>query len=144
VWLDIKGNPNVFAYIEPVVRAATAKAAAANRNLTIFAGLPSDDVIAEFNKQPSYSGSGGTTPLPTLAEVSLDDVIATKSSFFGPRYSEGLLLPDVEQAHKLGVKVISWTLNDKNIIKNYLQNRKFDGFITDYPAYVVYDFYTMY
>ncbi|HWA35567.1 MAG TPA: glycerophosphodiester phosphodiesterase [Cyclobacteriaceae bacterium] len=144
VWLDIKGNPNVFAHLEPIVRAKVAKASAANRKLTIFAGLPSDEVIAEFNNQPSYSGGGGTVPLPTLAEVSLDDVIATKSSYFGPRYSEGLLLSDVERAHSMGVKVISWTLNDKNIIRNYLQNGKFDGFITDYPAYVVYDYYTMY
>jgi hypothetical protein len=39
--------------------------------------------------------------------------------------------------------VISWTLNDKGLIKNYIQNGQFDGFISDYPAYVVYDFYTM-
>jgi hypothetical protein len=25
-----------------------------------------------------------------------------------------------------------------------LQNGQFDGFITDYPAYVVYDYYTMF
>ena len=142
VWLDIKGNPNVFAYLEPIVRAAYAKAAAQNRNVTIFAGLPSKDVIAEFKKQPTYSG--GPLPLPTLCELSMSDVIDNKSSFFGPRYSEGLLLEDVEAAHSMGVKVISWTLNDKRIMKNYLQNGKFDGFITDYPAYAVYDFYTLY
>jgi glycerophosphoryl diester phosphodiesterase len=142
VWLDIKGNSNVFAYLEPVVRAAYARAAAAKRTVTIFAGLPSSDVIAEFKKQPTYSS--GSFPLPTLCEVSIGDVTENKSLFFGPRYSEGLLLEDVEIAHKMGVKVISWTLNDKNIILNYLQNGKFDGFITDYPAYVVFDFYTMY
>ncbi len=142
VWLDIKGNPDVFKYLEPVVRNAYARAAAQNRTVTIFAGLPSTDVIAEFKKQPSYSS--GASPLPTLCELSLSDVKENNSSFFGPRYSEGLILSDVEEAHKIGVKVISWTLNDKNIIKNYLQNGKFDGFITDYPAYVVYDFYTMF
>jgi glycerophosphoryl diester phosphodiesterase len=140
VWLDIKGNPDVFAYLEPVVRSANARAAAQNRNVIIFAGLPSTDVIAEFKKQPTYSS--GASPLPTLCELSLGDVVDNKSSFFGPRYSEGLLLSDVEAAHKIGVKVISWTLNDKNIIKNYIENGQFDGFITDYPAYVVYDFYT--
>jgi glycerophosphoryl diester phosphodiesterase len=142
VWLDIKGNPDVFTYLEPIVRKAYDRAAAQNRNLVIFAGLPSKDVIDEFKKQPTYSS--GSAPLPTLCELSMDDVIANKSSFFGPRYSEGLLLEDVEAAHKIGVKVISWTLNDKKIIKNYLQNGKFDGFITDYPAYVVYDFYTLF
>ena len=111
-------------------------------SIVIFAGLPSEDVITEFKKQPTYSS--GQFPLPTLCELSLDDVIDNKSSFFGPRYSEGLLLEDVAAAHKMGVKVISWTLNDKKIIKNYLQNGQFDGFITDYPAYVVYDFYTLF
>jgi len=142
VWLDIKGNPEVFKYLEPVVRKAYARAASQGRDVVIFAGLPSTDVIDEFKKQPSYSAA--PNPLPTLCELSMSDVINTKSSFFGPRYSEGLLLEDVAQAHSLGVKVISWTLNDRNIIKNYLQNGKFDGFITDYGAYVVYDYYTMY
>jgi glycerophosphoryl diester phosphodiesterase len=54
------------------------------------------------------------------------------------------LLEDVVKAHANGIKVISWTLNDKGLIKNYLQNGEFDGFITDYPAYVVYDYYTMF
>jgi glycerophosphoryl diester phosphodiesterase len=67
-----------------------------------------------------------------------------KSKYFGPRFSEGVLLDDVAKAHSNGIKVISWTLNDKGLIKNYLQNGQFDGFITDYPAYVVYDYYTMF
>ena len=142
VWLDIKGNPNVFQYLEPVVRTAYARAALANREVTIFAGLPSSDVISEFKKQPTYSS--GKFPLPTLCELSLSDVQTNGSRFYGPRYSEGLLLDELEAAHNIGVRVISWTLNDKNIIKNYLERGKFDGFITDYPAYVVYDFYTMY
>lgn len=141
-WLDIKGNPDVFKYMEPVVRNAYARAKAQNRDVVIFVGLPSKDVITEFKKQPSYSAAPNA--LPTLSELSMSDVIDNKSSFFGPRYSEGLLLSDVELAHSMGVKVISWTLNDKNIIKNYLQNGKFDGFITDYAAFAVYGYYTMY
>ena len=45
--------------------------------------------------------------------------------------------------HGLGMKVFSWTLNDRTIILDYLKNGNFDGFISDYPAYVVYDYYTM-
>jgi glycerophosphoryl diester phosphodiesterase len=138
IWLDIKGNKDIFKYLEPVVRTAYARATMQNRAVTIFAGLPSADVIDEFNKQPSYSN------LPTLSEQSLDIAIQNKSKFFGPRFTQGLLLEDVTKAHANGIKVISWTLNDKGLIKNYLQNGQFDGFITDYPAYVVYDFYTMF
>ncbi len=155
VWLDIKGNDDIFKYLEPVIRNAYSRAVAQNRDITIFAGLPSDDVIAEFNAQPTYKTNNSnyindtpypkyTLPLPTLCELSVDCAIANGSRFFGPRYSEGLLLPDVDRAHAAGIKVISWTLNDKNTIKNYLQNGRFDGFITDYPAIVVYNYYTMF
>jgi glycerophosphoryl diester phosphodiesterase len=139
-WMDIKGNPNIFKYLEPIVRNAYARAATKNRNVTIFAGLPTDDVIGDFNNNPSYGLA--TNPLPTLCELSIDCAIENKSSFFGPRYSEGLLLADVEKAHANNIKVISWTLNSKGIIKDYLKNGQFDGFITDYPAYVVYSYYT--
>jgi glycerophosphoryl diester phosphodiesterase len=147
-WMDIKGNTDIFKYLEPVVRNAYAKAEAQNRDIVILGGLPSDDVIAEFNKQPTYkttnTGYSYSLPLPTLCELSVDKALENGSTFFGPRFSMGLLLDDVERAHNNGIKVISWTLNGKNIITDYLQNGKFDGFITDYPAYVVYDYYTMF
>src|SRR6478609_3432069 len=46
-WMDVKGNPNIFKYLEPIVRNAYARAASKNRTVTIFAGLPSDDVIQD-------------------------------------------------------------------------------------------------
>ena len=142
LWMDIKGNPNIFKYLEPIVRNAYTRAASKNRDVTIFAGMPSEDVIQDFNNNPDYGLAAN--PLPTLCEQSVDLAIQNKSSFFGPRYSEGLLLADVEKAHANNIKVISWTLNSKGIIKDYLKNGKFDGFITDYPAYVVYNYYTMF
>lgn len=145
-WMDIKGNPDIFKYLEPIVRNGYERAASKNRNVVIFAGLPSSDVIDELNKQPTYKSTNPayaySDPLPTLAEESVDKAIANNCQFFGPRYTLGLLLPDVERAHDQGIKVISWTLNARGLIINYLQNGKFDGFITDYPAYVVYEFYT--
>ena len=138
MWLDIKGNTDIFKYLEPVIRKAYARAAAQNRRVVLFAGLPSADVIDELHKQPSYSD------LPTLCEQSVDLAIENGSKFFGPRFTEGLVLDAVAKAHNNGIKVVSWTLNDKDLIKNYLANGQFDGFISDYPAYIVYDFYTMF
>jgi glycerophosphoryl diester phosphodiesterase len=137
-WMDIKGNPGIFKYLEPIVRKAYARAATQNRTVVIFAGMPSEDVIDEFHSQPTYAD------LPTLCEQSLQLAIDNKSKFYGPRFTQGLLLDEVTKAHANGIKVFSWTLNDKGLIKDYLQNGQFDGFITDYPAYVVYDFYTMF
>jgi len=137
-WMDVKGDPDVFMYLEPIVRNAYANAAAKNRNVIIFADLPSQKVIDEYKEQPSY------TSLPTMCETSLDDVITLNCQYWGPRYTLGLLLDDVEKAHNKNIKVMSWTLNSKDLIHDYLINGKFDGFISDYPAYVVYDFYTLF
>jgi glycerophosphoryl diester phosphodiesterase len=137
-WMDIKGNPGIFKYIEPVVRNAYAHAAVKGRDVEIIAGIPSTEVIDEYKALPSYSD------LPRLCELSLQDAIDLKCKYFGPRYTLGLLIDDVNKAHSMGMKVFSWTLNDKRIINSYLVNGKFDGFITDYPAYVVYDYYTLF
>lgn len=149
-WMDIKGNPDIFKYLEPIVRRAYARAAVKNRDVVIFAGLPSSDIIAELKKQPTYQSNNPaysySLPLPTLAEETMDKAIELGSQFFGPRYTLGLLLPDVQRGHSQNppIKTISWTLNARGLITNYLQNGEFDGMITDYPTYVVYDFYTMF
>ena len=138
MWLDVKGDPDVFEYLEPVVRRAYAKAAAANRKIVIVTDLTSDKVVSEFESWPDYNS------LPTMSELSLDDAIKHNCKFWAPRYSLGLLLDDVHKAHRLGIKVLSWTLNDRNLIRDYMTNGNFDGFISDYPAYIVYDYYTLF
>ena len=137
MWLDVKGDPDIFRYLDPIVRAAYSKAALANRQVVIIADLTSSEVVSEFHQWPDYAS------LPTICELSLDDAINNNCQFWGPRYTLGLLLDQVAKAHSLGIKVLTWTLDDKNLIEDYLQNGKFDGFITDFPAYVVYDFYTL-
>jgi hypothetical protein len=107
--------------------------------VVIYADMPSTTVIGQFQEYPAYRESG----LPTMCELTLQDVIDNGCTRWGPRYSRGLLLDDVEQAHAQGIKTISWTLNDKGLIRNYIENGQFDGFISDYPAYVVYDWYTL-
>ncbi len=139
MWMDVKGDDSVFQSLLPVVQKAYAHAAASGRDVVIFADLPSEKVIGQFQSYPAYRDSG----LPTMCELELQNVIDNGSTRWGPRYSRGLLLSEVEQAHAQGIKVVSWTLNDKTLIRNYIENGQFDGFISDYPAYVVYDYYTL-
>jgi glycerophosphoryl diester phosphodiesterase len=138
LWLDIKGNKDIFKYLEPVIRKGYARAAAQNRTVHFIAGMPSADVIAEYKKQPSYAS------LPTLCEQSVELAIENGSKYYAPRFTEGLVLDAVQKAKANGIKVLSWTLNDKNMIRSYLVNGQFDGMISDYPAYVVYDYYTLF
>lgn len=137
-WMDVKGDPDVFKYMEPVVRNAYARAQATNRDVVIFADLPTEDVITEYKKQPSYGAD-----LPCMCELSMQDAIDNNCKYFGPRFSLGLLLDDVNRGHTLGIKSFSWTLNDFPTIQKYLQNGKFDGFDTDYPAIVIYQYYAL-
>jgi len=138
-WMDIKGNDSVFQALQPVILRAQAHAKAMGRNVTIYADLPSTTVISEFQSYPAYRAD---TSLKTMCELTLQDVIDNGCTRWGPRYSRGLLLSDVATAHSLGIKVISWTLNNEELIANYMQNGQFDGFISDYPCFVVYDWYT--
>jgi glycerophosphoryl diester phosphodiesterase len=139
-WMDIKGDDGIFQALQPVVLNAQAHAKAVGRNVVIYADMPSTTVIGQFQSYPPYRAD---TSLKTMCELTLQDVIDNGCTRWGPRYSRGLLLSDVAQAHSMGIKVISWTLNDEGLLANYMKNGQFDGFISDYPCFVVYYWYTM-
>jgi len=139
LWLDIKGDVGVFEALLPVVQNAYNHAEAVGRKVVMYVDMPSTTVISQYQAYPPYRASG----LPSMCELTYQDVIDNGCTRWGPRYSRGLLLDEVAQAHAAGIRVISWTLNDKTLIRNYIQNGQFDGFISDYPAYVVYDWYTL-
>jgi len=138
-WMDIKGDNGIFQALQPIILNAQSHAKAVGRNVVIYADLPSTTVISEFQSYPAYRAD---TTLKTMCELTFQDVIDNGCTRWGPRYSRGLLLSDVATAHSMGIKVISWTLNDEGLIANYMKNGQFDGFISDYPCFVVYDFYT--
>lgn len=135
LWMDIKGGKDIFKYIEPLVRKAYAKAAAANRRVVLIAGIPSDEVVSELHAQPTYKA------LPTLFEQSVDLAIENNGLFYGPRFTEGLHLEEADKAHSKKIKMFCWTINKQRTIKKYLKEGKFDGFLTDNPAFVVYELY---
>jgi glycerophosphoryl diester phosphodiesterase len=138
LWLDIKGGKDVFKYLEPLIRKAYAKAAATNRHVVLLSGIPSDEVLDELHARPTYKG------LPTLFEKGVDLAIENDGSFYGPRYTEGLHLKEAEMAHSKGIKMVCWTLNKERLIRQYLKEGAFDGFLTDNPAFVLYNFYTLF
>lgn len=138
-WMDIKGDDGIFQALQPIVLNAQAHAEEVGRNVVIYADMPSTTVIGQFQSYPAYRAD---TSLKTMCELTLQDVIDNGCTRWGPRYSRGLLLSDVAQAHSMGIRVISWTLNDEGLLANYMKNGQFDGFISDYPCFVVYDWYT--
>ncbi len=88
---------------------------------------------ARYNLQP-----GGEGPSPWLANLDFDDYssIPTLVHAFGAdilsSYYREIERKDVEEAHRLGIKVIPWTVNDQRIMKKLI-GWGVDGIITDEP-----------
>jgi len=88
---------------------------------------------AWYNLQP-----GGEGPSPWLAGLDFDDYTSIPAlvhrfgaDILSPYYRE-IELRDVEEAHRLGIKVIPWTVNDQRIMKKLI-GWGVDGLITDTP-----------
>ena len=88
---------------------------------------------ARYNLQP-----GGEGPSSWLANLDFDEyssiptlVHAFGADILSPYYRE-IERRDVEEAHRLGIKVIPWTVNDQRIMKKLI-GWGVDGIITDTP-----------
>ena len=93
-WIDVKGDVGIFQALMPVIKNAQAHAQAVGRHVEIFADIPSQSVIDEFQSFPDYRAD---TSLKIMCELQLQDVIDNGGTRWGPRYSRGLLLSDVAQ-----------------------------------------------
>jgi glycerophosphoryl diester phosphodiesterase len=92
---------------------------------------------AWYNLQPGGEGSS-----PWLAGSDVDDfdgvpelVHAFGARILSPYYRE-IDRRDVEEAHRLGLKVIPWTVNDRRIMKKLI-DWGVDGIITDTPDQLI-------
>jgi glycerophosphoryl diester phosphodiesterase len=92
---------------------------------------------ALYNLQP-----GGEGPSPWLAGFDIDDfggvselVHAFGAQILSPYYRE-IDRRDVEEAHRLGLKIIPWTVNDPRVMKRLI-DWGVDGIITDTPDRLV-------
>jgi glycerophosphoryl diester phosphodiesterase len=92
---------------------------------------------ARYNLQPGGEGSS-----PWLAGFDIDDfdgvselVHAFGAQILSPYYRE-IDSRDVEEAHRLGLEVIPWTVNDPRIMKRLI-DWGVDGIITDTPDRLV-------
>ena len=59
------------------------------------------------------------------------DLLGFTPAIYSP-YFEKVTLATVEQCHKMGMKIIPWTVNDTEQMKK-LMLLGVDGIITDYP-----------
>lgn len=139
VWLDIKGDPNVFNDLAPSILKTYQLAASKNRKIEIFYGLPSEDVYNQFINFSATTGSN--TTLPSLCEIGLKEAKAIKSKVWAPRWTLGYLINEVSEALANNISVITWTIDEESFIKKYIQEANFNGILSNYPSIVAYYHY---
>ena len=134
VYLDTKFAES-FQQLRNIQAEYQAKAAAAGRNVEFLIGLPTQEQVDQFLLLPNY------TTIPSLCELTIEDVRALNSAVWAPRWTLGTQNEKVAEMHAEGRRVFVWTMDVPVYIDQYLDEGDFDGILTNYPSYVAYAHY---
>jgi glycerophosphoryl diester phosphodiesterase len=134
VWLDVK-DCDSLQIISSIQSEFLQKAAAAGRSIQIWIGLPSEAEVNKFMKLPGYHS------IPSLCELSLDDVNKINGEVWAPRWTLGLQNEQVAKAHAAGKKAFVWTLDVPDYINQFIADGHFDAILSDYSPLIAYSFY---
>ena len=134
VWLDIKSE-GLIADVTKVQKKYVNKAKALKNDLEILIGLPTEEAVNE------YMSLKDKKDIPSLCELSIENVRATNAIVWAPRWSLGLQNTESEIMHGDGRRVFTWTLDEQEFIKYYIESGNFDGILTNYPTVVAYEYY---
>jgi glycerophosphoryl diester phosphodiesterase len=136
VWLDMKSTKNDIPEVIQIQKDILQRAEELGKKLEIYVGLPTDDKVEHFMSHPDWE----TTT--SLNEFEPDDARRTKSEVWGPRWTLGMQNATVLQMQSEGRKVITWTMDDPDFIKQYMYEGHFNGMVTNYPTLVAYYHYS--
>ncbi|MCX6245915.1 MAG: glycerophosphodiester phosphodiesterase [Bacteroidetes bacterium] len=136
VYLDMKEKVPTMSAVVPIQKEMIQRAKDQGRDLHIYIGIPSTDGMNDFMNQPDYKN------IPSLCELSTDDVQTLNSMVWAPRWTQGTQNELVDQMHSQGRIVWTWTLDDVDWIRTFINDGHFDGILTNYPFIVGYYHYT--
>lgn len=134
VYLDMKSAEAVPACI-PIQLRAMERAAAKGRDILIVMGIPTTDVLDALKAYPDYQN------VPTLCELTVEDVRAVNSKVWAPRWTLGTQNDLVQQMHNEGRLAVCWTIDSPRWIQNYVETGHFDGLLTNFPYVEAYYHY---
>ena len=134
VWLDTKfiGSMQILRDIQAEF---IQKAAAIGRTITITIGIPDKQVLTQFKGLPGYK------TIPSVNELTQQDVSDVNSMIWGPRFTLGLQNEEVSAEQAKGRRVFVWTLDVPENIREYIYNGRFNGILSNYPSAVAYYYY---
>jgi glycerophosphoryl diester phosphodiesterase len=135
VWLDMKSETPAMSTVIPIQQAMLQRAAEKGRDLVILIGLPTTDAMNDFMNYPDYKN------IPSLCELTLDDVRNINARAWAPRWTLGLQNEDVQTMHNEGRKAYCWTIDQIGWIQEYVNDGHFDGLLTNFPSIVAYYHY---
>ncbi|MEI7724247.1 MAG: glycerophosphodiester phosphodiesterase, partial [Bacteroidota bacterium] len=93
------------------------------------------DVLNALKAYPDYQN------VPSLCELTVDDVKAVNSKVWAPRWTLGTQNDLVQQIHNEGRLAVCWTIDSPNWIQNYVETGHFDGLLTNFPYVEAYYHY---
>jgi glycerophosphoryl diester phosphodiesterase len=134
VWLDTKDVDVLPASIE-LQQEIHERAGMMGRDLKIYIGMPAQDVYDAFIAYPGHQD------IPSLCELSTDQVRQANSQVWAPRWTEGTQTAEVQQMHTEGRHAFVWTLDETSYIQEFINEGEFDGILTNYPTIVSYYHY---
>lgn len=134
VWLDTK-DVDVIPESIQLLTEINERAVLMGRNLKIVLGIPADDVYEEFISQPGFQD------VPSLCELSIDQVRQANSQVWAPRWTQGTQNSNVQQMQAEGRLAFTWTLDEASYIEEFINTGEFDGILTNYPTIVSYYHY---
>ncbi len=135
VWLDMKSEKNTMPVVIKIQKDILEQAKQMNRDLEILIGIPTEEKRDLFMQQNDFKN------IPSLCELSIDDVRKLNSKIWTPRWTLGTQTSTVQQMHEEGRKAFTWTLDQVGTISEFIKVSKFDGILTNYPTIVAYFYY---
>lgn len=134
VWLDIKYNGSLQK-IRNIQQQYMQKALAAGRDIKIYIGIPDADVKNYFMQLDNY------TSVPSLVELSVDEVRALDADVWAPRWTEGTQNSLVLQMQAENRKVYVWTIDVQGYAQQFINQGNFDGILSNYAPMIAFQHY---
>ena len=134
VWLDTKFIGSL-APVRALQKEFIQKAAAQGRKLEIVIGLPAETQLNQFLELPNYAN------VPSLCELSIEDVEKTNANIWAPRFTEGTQNDAVAKVHTQGRRAFVWTVDVPEFITNFVNDGHFDGILSNFPSCVAFNYY---
>ncbi len=135
VWLDTKYIGSMQK-VQTIQQTYLQRAKAAGRSLQIVIGLPSDDAVSLYRALPEKANT------PVLCELDTSITRSINANIWAPRWTLGDQRAEVNAMKAEGRTVFVWTLDEPQFIREFIDQTRFDGILSNYACVVAYYHYS--